>query len=135
MATHKKGVGMVGLGLFDGVDAPSPTPKPATVFQQADAYLASLGYPEPVIREFNLFLGHYCKRRGKPSMEDVKAWVAILERHREWKFDFDDVAYVLKWSRSTDKYYVAIPPEMAHGGQYWFDKAKAQPGGKAKKVY
>jgi len=135
MATPRKKGQMVGLGLFDGVEAPTPTPKPTTIFQQADAYMASLGYPEHLIREFNLFLGHYCKRRGKPSMEDVREWVYVLERNREWKYDFDDLAYMLRWSRANDKYYICTPPEMAHGGQYWFDKAKAQSGGKANKVY
>lgn len=125
----------VGL-LSDESPTEAPAKKPDGLFQKADAYLSSLGYPSGVIREFNLFLGHYCKRRGKPSMEDVIGWVGVLERHREWKYDWDDVSYVLRWSRLNDKYYVAIPPEMGHGGSYWFEKAKSSEGGqKSKKVY
>lgn len=125
------------LGLLSEEEAKAEAkPREETLFQRADAYLASLGYPSDVVREFNLFLGHYCKRRGKPDMELVKGWVEVLERNRQWKYDFEDVAYVLRWSRTTDKYYVAIPPEMGNGGSYWAEKEKAvQSGVKSRKVY
>lgn len=127
----------ISIGLLDGEETPSePAPKSDGLFQKADSLLASKGYPSEVIREFNLFLSHYCKRRGKPPMEDVVGWVYVLDRHIQWKFDWDDVSYVLRWSRLNDKYYVAIPPEMGHGGSYWFEKGRSSVGGqKSKKVY
>lgn len=125
------------LGLLSEEEAkPEAKPKDETIFQKADAYLASLGYPSEVVREFNLFLGHYCKRRGRPDMDTIKAWVYVLERNREWKYDFDDIAYQLKWSRLSDKYYIATPPEMRYGGTYWAEKEKGkQSGVKSRKVY
>lgn len=125
------------LGLLSEEEAKvEAKPREETLFQRADAYLASLGYPSDVVREFNLFLGHYCKRRGKPDMELVKGWIEVLERNRQWKYDFEDISYVLRWSRTTDKYYVAIPPEMGNGGSYWAEKEKAvQSGVKSRKVY
>ena len=137
MASAKGRGQMVGMGLFGEAEAPSPTPLPQTIFQQADALLASKGWPQCSIRAFNMFLGQYCKRRGRPQMPDVETWVAVLERYREWKFDFDDIEYLLTWCRQSDRYCLAIPPEMRAGGEYWFNKGQANANGgtKSGKVY
>lgn len=137
MASARKKGQMVGLGLFGVDEAPKPTPQPLTLFQQADALLASKGWPESAIQAFNLFLGAYCKKRGKPPLDDVRGWVDVLERYREWKFDFDDITYLITWCRQSERYYLTIPPEMRTGGEYWFNKGQQGADGarKANKVY
>lgn len=137
MPVAKRKGQMVGLGLFGADEAPAPTPQPLTLFQQADALLASKGWPQDAIHAFNLFLGAYCKKRGKPTLTDVEGWVALLERYREWKFGFDDLVYLLTWCRQSEKFYLTLPPEMRAGGNYWFNKGQVATQGavKAGKVY
>lgn len=132
-----KGAKLQGVGLFGGLDVPKPAPKAPTMFQQVDALLLSKQWPQNAIRAFNTFLGAYCKHRGKPSMDDVNGWVAILERYREWKLDFDDIVYMLNWCRQSGRYYIALPPDMRGSGEYWLTKAqRGQQGGvKSGKAY
>lgn len=130
----KRGKGLVGVGLF-GQDAPQPVPQPLTIFQQADALLASKGWPQGAITEFNVFLGAYCKHRGKPRWEDVGAWVDTLERYRMWRMDFDDIRYLLAWCRQSGRYFITIPPEMRANGDYWFSKGQLTRTTKSGKVY